>query len=114
MRSFARQHPFLLLGITTLALTLSVTQGQPALRGLIPLVKILVMPMYLVWVLLTMLRVALIGPVVGVPGRLDVLFSAAAMLAGLAPYALADYLLARWRRGSRGSVGARSDGVPRT
>ena len=70
MRSFVRQHPFL------------------------------VIPMYVVWLGFTMLSVALEGADAR-PDALTWLLWVTSLVAGLAPYALADYLLARWRRDHR-------------
>ena len=59
--------------------------------------RLLIIPMYVVWLVFTMLNVALTGPG-GPPTAVATLIWMCGLAAGLAPYALADYLLARWRR----------------
>jgi hypothetical protein len=53
--------------------------------------------MYLVWLPFTMLNVAVAGPG-GPPGAVGYLIWICGLAAGLAPYAVADSLVARWRR----------------
>ena len=59
--------------------------------------RILIVPMYLVWLLFTMAQVAAAGPA-GLPAPFGMIMGCLAMLCGLAPYALADYVLNRCRR----------------
>ena len=62
--------------------------------------QVLIVPMYLGWLLVTIVHVAILGP-----GRLSGPFApveqAVEFAVGLAPYLLADYLIHRWRRGRR-------------
>lgn len=96
------RHPFLVLGLLTLALFF----GVEALRAegavgiaeqlAVPL-RIIIIPMYLVWLGLTMAYVALFGP--EPPGSLvRLLWAAIQFTGGLFPYLAADYLLSRVRR----------------
>jgi hypothetical protein len=57
-----------------------------------------------------MTLVAIVGPT-GLPGPLGVIVSGISLAAGLAPYALADYVLDRWRRAAtrNGSASQRPD-----
>lgn len=55
--------------------------------------RVLIVPMYLVWMLISIVQVALAGPR-GLPQPLGALVSVFSMVAGLAPYALLDYILA--------------------
>ena len=98
---FIRRHPFLLLGLLTLGLFYivealnSAGHTHAAAAAATPL-RVLI-PMYVVWLPFTMLNVALLGPG-GSPGGGARLIWMCGLAAGLAPYALVDYLLARWRR----------------
>jgi len=101
MRRWLVAHPFLVLGIITLLLFAAVemlrTNGALALsRQLAGPMRLLIIPMYLMWLLVTMLNVALIGPT-GADGVLRWIFAALQLVGGFAPYILADYLLGRWR-----------------
>ena len=99
---FIRRHPFLLLGLLTLGLFYMVEalsragHTHAAAVAATPL-RVLIVPMYVVWLPFTMLNVALLGPG-GSPGGGARLIWMCALAAGLAPYALVDDLLARWRR----------------
>lgn len=106
MRSFLGRwllrHPFFALGLLTLALFLGVealrVQGAigAAEQLAVPL-RIIIVPMYLVWLGLTMAYVALLGP--ESPGTiLRIAWAALQFTGGLVPYLAADYLLARARR----------------
>jgi hypothetical protein len=94
MRRIFRRHLFLLIGLLSLGLLF-----LPSGLGRGPM-QVLIMPMYLVWLGWTMAEVAIVGPygVHGVPHAIGVVVSGLGILAGLAPYALADYVLERWRR----------------
>ena len=97
-----RRHPFLLIGLLTLSLFFLVaaldrggkSETASALAG--PM-RVLIVPMYLVWMVFTMVEVAILGPK-GLPGLFGVVVSFIGMAAGLAPYAFVDYVLERRRR----------------
>ncbi|MFL5576563.1 MAG: hypothetical protein ACJ79S_11405 [Gemmatimonadaceae bacterium] len=97
-----RRHPFLLLGLLSLALFFIVEalnragHTNAAAAAAAPL-RVLIIPMYVVWLPFTMLNVALMGPG-GSPGTVARLIRICGLAAGLAPYALVDSLLVRWRR----------------
>ena len=102
MRHLLGRHLFLLIGVLTLCLFFLVARLDVAgkvemARALAVPMRVLIVPMYLVWLLLTMAQVAIAGPV-----RLPAPFAAIVwginMVAGLAPYALVDYVLDRIRR----------------
>jgi hypothetical protein len=100
MRYVFRRHLFLLIGLLTLGLFFPVAAlgGEIGFaHALAGPVRILIVPIYLVWLLLTMALVAIVGPH-GLPGPFAVVWSGFSFFAGLAPYALADYVLDRWRR----------------
>ena len=105
MRYLFRRHFFLLIGLLTLCLFHIVeglnrsgkTEFAQALA--IPM-RVLIAPMYVVWLLLTMAVVAIAGPH-SLPAPLSAIAPIISSLAGLAPYAFLDYLLNRylpWRR----------------
>ena len=101
MLLLARRHPFLFLGLLTLALffvveALGKTGHAQAAAALAAPMRVLIIPMYVIWLLFTMLKVALAGPG-GPPSAIAYVIWIVALMAGLAPYALADYVLARWR-----------------
>jgi len=97
MRHVFRRHFFLLIGLLTLCLFFLVegldragrTETAHVLAG--PM-RVLIVPMYLVWLVIAMAHVAIVGPV-GVPGPFAAVVWGITMVAGLAPYALADYAL---------------------
>jgi hypothetical protein len=60
-------------------------------------VRVLIVPIYLVWMLIAIVQVAVAGPH-GLPQPLASLLWVFSMVAGLAPYALVDYILDRIRR----------------
>ncbi len=95
-----RRHVFFLLGVFTMGLFF-VVAGLNDTGALAAVMRVLIVPMYLVWMLLTMLLVAIFGPS-GVPRPFAEVMSVISFAAGLAPYALADYLLSRWRRPTDG------------
>jgi len=102
---FIRRHPFLCFGFFTLGLFFLVAAlgaaGQTGLaNALAGPMRVLIVPMYLVWMLVTIAHVAIAGPA-GLPSPFALLASVIAFTAGFAPYALADYLLNRLRGGSR-------------
>jgi len=59
--------------------------------------RVLIVPMYLVWMLIAIVQVAVAGPH-GLPQPIATLVGGVGMLAGLAPYALVDYIFDRVRR----------------
>jgi hypothetical protein len=101
MRYVFRRHLFLLIGVLTLCLFYLVaaldgagkTETAEALA--VPM-RILIVPMYLVWLLLTMAHVAMAGPQ-SPPQPFAAIVMAISFVAGLAPYAIADKLLDLWR-----------------
>jgi len=101
MRRRLWQHPFLTLGLATLLLFFVVERlrehgaTEAAQQLALPL-RLLILPMYLIWLLLTILYVATWGA--GVPSSpLGVVWASLQFIAGLVPYAALDYLLQRWR-----------------
>ena len=99
MRHGLRRHAFLLFGVVTLCLFFPVAALDQAGVGYahIPAVvlRVLIVPIYLVWFLLTILNVA-VSRVLPMP--FVTLVSIITMFAGLAPYVLLDYCLDRRRR----------------
>lgn len=93
------RHVFLLTGVLTLGLFFLVegldragkTDAAQALAGPI---RILIVPMYVVRLLLTMAQVAIAAPS-RPPVPIAAVIWIIKMIAGLAPYALADYVLER-------------------
>ena len=102
MRYVFRRHLFLLIGLLTLSLFLLVAglgragkrETAEALAG--PM-RGLIVPMYLVWMLLTMAQVAIAGPR-GLPAPFGAIVSIIGLVAGLGLYALLDYVVNRLRR----------------
>jgi hypothetical protein len=93
---------FLLIGVLTLDLFFLVAgldrAGKTEIaHSLAAPMRVLIVPMYLVWLLLTMARVAIAGPV-PLPAPFEVIVLGINMIGGLAPYALVDYVLHRLRR----------------
>jgi hypothetical protein len=92
---------FLLAGVLTLCLFFLVAGldhvDEPGIaHTLAGAMRILIVPMYLVWLLFTLALVAIAGPAGPPPSA--AIIGCVAMVAGLAPYALADYALNRRRR----------------
>ena len=101
MREWLWQHPFLSLGLCTLLLFFAVEalQAQGATDVAQPLsgpMRMLIIPMYLVWLLFMMLNVSIWGSG-GQVGPLGILLYCLQLISGLVPYLVADYLLHRWR-----------------
>jgi len=102
MRYVFRRHLFLLIGLLALCLfRLGVgldragkSETAEALAG--PM-RVVIVPMYVVWLLLTMAHVAIAGPR-GLPAPFATIASIIGLVAGLGLYALLDYLLNRLRR----------------
>ena len=105
MRYAFRRHMFLLIGLLTLGLFFLVAGLDSAgkretAQALAGPMRTLIVPMYLVWMVIAMVQVAIAGPV-GLPSPFGVVVSGIGMAAGLAPYALADYLIDRWRQAAK-------------
>src|SRR5258708_1905487 len=102
MRYVFRRHLFLLIGVLTLCLfylvaALDGAGKRETAEALAVPMRILIVPMYLGWMLLTMANVAMPGPH-GLPAPFAAIVSGISFIAGLAPYAIADKLLDLWRR----------------
>ena len=105
VRNVFGRHLFLLIGLLSLGLFFVVggleraglNDAGHALAG--PM-RVLIVPMYLVWFALSIAQVAIAGPV-GMPQPFGAVVGGISLVAGLAPYALADYVLDRWRQGAR-------------
>jgi hypothetical protein len=110
MRYVLHRHLFLLIGLLTLNLFFLVagldragkSETAHALAG--PM-RVLIVPMYLVWMVVTIVQVAVVGPV-GLPGPLGAIVSGISLAVGLTPYAFADYVLDRWRQAVARKVSA--------
>jgi hypothetical protein len=63
--------------------------------------------MYSVWLLLTMLLVAITGPV-GLPAPIVTVVSGINLVAGFAPYVLADYVRDRWHHAANTAAARRT------
>lgn len=125
MRKVLRRHLFLCIGVVSLSLfflaaalnpVVEYTAAQtlpypasgaaqqvkevpsPSMRETLAAgVRVLIMPIYLVWMLIVVVQVAMAGPH-GLPQWLASVVWGFSMVAGLAPYALVDYILDRVRR----------------
>jgi hypothetical protein len=100
MRAWVARHPFLLFGLLSAALFVVAER----LGAAAPLVRVLIMPWYLMWLLVTIAQVRLLGPDPGTP-VLGFAFLTAKIAAGYLPYLAADALLARVRRRRRRRLG---------
>jgi hypothetical protein len=102
MRNVFRGHLFLLVGLLSFGLffvvagleSAGLSEAGHALAG--PM-RVLIVPMCLVWLVISMAQVAVIGPA-GLPQPFGAIVGGIGMVAGFAPYVLADYVLDRWRR----------------
>ncbi len=97
MKGWLKRHPFLILGLLTLALffIMQSTQGRftpDTQNAMSKGFAVIVLPMYLMWVLVYLLTSGDFekGPVISV----------LMMLAGLVPYLLADKVLSAIRKRS--------------
>jgi hypothetical protein len=116
IRYVFRRHLFLLIGLLTLCLFFLVagldrvgkTETAQALAG--PM-RVLIVPMYLVWMVITMVLVAVSGPA-GLPGPFGVIVSGVSLALGLTPYVFADYFLDRWRQAAARKVSANDSTGP--
>jgi hypothetical protein len=130
VRRLLRRHLFLGIGLATLLLLYAVAsmdrrveynaaatlpypsagaaqevQQAPSATARVMLagvMRVLIVPIYLVWMLIAMLLVAAEGPH-GLPQPLATVVSGVSIVAGLAPYALADYVVERVRRRRAGN-----------
>ncbi|HTS64397.1 MAG TPA: hypothetical protein VMH28_20380 [Candidatus Acidoferrales bacterium] len=102
MRHVLHRHLFLSIGVLSLALFFVVAgldgAGKTNLAQILggPM-RLLIIPIYLVWMLIAILQVAIAGPE-GLPQPFAMLMWIFSMVAGLTPYALLDYLLHCLRR----------------
>ena len=101
MRRWLLRHPFLTLGLATLLFFFVVESlrergATEAAQLLAVPLRLLIVPMYLVWLLLTMLYIT-IGGLGPASAPLGVGWNLLRFTAGLAPYVAVDYLLQRWR-----------------
>ena len=106
MKHVLRHHLFVLIGVLSLSLCFVVAALDRAGKGdlaqaLAGPMRVLIVPSYLVWMLIAMAHVAVAGPH-GLPQPIAVIVSGFSMIAGLAPYALLDYILDRLRRARSG------------
>lgn len=97
-----RRHAFLAIGLLTLCLfvgmeVLSHAGRAEAAGALAVPVRVLIVPMWIVWTLMAAAQVAIAGPG-GLPQPFQAAVSVVALAAGLLPYALLDYGIERWRR----------------
>jgi uncharacterized protein (DUF2062 family) len=101
MRAVFGRHLFFVAGLLSFSLFFVVAglerAGLSAGYALAGPMKVLIVPMYLVWIAISMALVAITGPV-GLPQPFGAIVGAVGMVAGFAPYVLADYALDRWRR----------------
>jgi hypothetical protein len=100
MHRWLWQHQFLIIGLCTLLLFFAVEalQAQGATdvaQRLAGPMRVLIIPMYVVWLLFTMLNVSIWGPGAQV-APLSILVYCLQLTGGLVPYLVADYLLHRW------------------
>ena len=97
-----RRHLFLFIGFLSLSLFYLVAElDQAGKRGLAQTIagpmRVVIVPVYLVWMLIAIVQVAIAGPH-GLPQPIAMIVWGFSMIAGLAPYALVDYILDRLRR----------------
>ena len=89
-----RAHVFLLAGLVTLALFFVAERLGGLPDPLETVARLLIVPMYVVWLVFTTAEVLILGPEpTAVAGGVWI----ASLIAGLAPYALLDHLVTRWR-----------------
>ena len=108
IRYLLSRHLFLHIGLFTLLIYAAVPildqAGWTGVASALSIVmRVLIVPMYLVWLVVSILRVAIAGPLVQ-PGFLATVASLLGFAAGLVPYVCADSLLHRWRQSRRASL----------
>jgi hypothetical protein len=102
VRYLVRRHLFVLIGFLTFGLFLlvgaldRVGKAELATALAVPM-RVLIVPMYLFWLLMTIAMVAL-DKHVPLSGFVRGLLSGISFVVGFAPYVLADYVRARLRR----------------
>ena len=89
-----RNHVCSLIGLSVMAVFLvhEAFGGLPNLAE--QALRVLIVPMYVVWLAFTVAQVAIAGPE---PTAMSSYFRVASLIIGLAPYALFDRLIHRWR-----------------
>ena len=102
VRHVLRRHLFLLIGILSLSLFFLVAgldrAGEAGIAQTLAVpMRVLIVPIYIVWMLITIAQVAVAGPH-GLPQPIAMIVWGLSMVAGPAPYALVDYILDRLRR----------------
>ena len=102
MRHVLRRHLFLFIGVLSLSLFFLAAGLERAgeagvAQAIAGPMRVLIVPIYLVWMLIAIVQVAVAGPH-GLPQPIAMIVSGFSMVAGLAPYALVDYFLDRLRR----------------
>jgi hypothetical protein len=110
MRYVFRRHLFFLIGLLTLCLFflmegLDRAGKSETAHALAGHTRVLIVPMYVVWLVITIAETAIVGPT-GLPIPFAVVVSGIKLAAGLAPYAFADYVLDRWRQAATPKVSA--------
>ncbi|HEX9660130.1 MAG TPA: hypothetical protein VGA18_07505 [Rhodothermales bacterium] len=104
-----RSHPFLLAGLLTYAMfhtveaLLTEAHDSAVVRAAMPVMRVVIIPMWLGWLLVTFISVQLFGTHSS-PGALRII-RLLQLMAGFAPYLLADALL-RWRRAAATTLAA--------
>jgi hypothetical protein len=100
MRKVLRRHLFLSIGVFTFGLFVLVGMLERMGKGeissaLASPMRVLIVPMYLVWLVASLIQTAIAGSV-GFPAPFRAIISGIDMIAGFAPYVLADYVLDRF------------------
>ena len=109
MWRIVKSHPFLLLGLLTYAMFLAVealpdeSHDSPLAQAAMPVARLIIIPMYLGWLLVTIVSVQILGADPSAAARRVI--RSLHVAAGFAPYALADILL-RWYRSLRSPAAA--------
>lgn len=98
MRRFALRHPFLLLGLATLGFVCLAPAGDTAL---LPLTRVVVIPVWIGWTATMIVTAPLREPPLGGPVLETFLRPLVTVGGGLLPYLIADALLGLYRRGLR-------------
>lgn len=117
MRHVFHRHLFLLIGLFTLCLFFLVAGldslgKRDAAQALAVPMRILIVPIYLVWWVMSMVLAAVFGPA-GPPGPLGIVVSGVTFALGLTPYLLADFVLHRWRQAVARKMSANDSSGPR-